>query len=90
MRTDLRKTQKELENEKLVHLESKDKAAHELLLFQQQAAEQERATDLAIQAPLQLMLKELAGSLGVLQTENTSMQQLQVKAIVANAPSRGD
>jgi len=90
MRVDLRRTQTQVEEAKLAHLVSTDKAAHELLLLQQQAVEQMRDKDVGVQAVLQEMLHELAESLGVLQAEDKSMQQLQIKTIVANAPSRGE
>jgi len=76
---DLRATNRALEEEKRAHFESKH-----------QAKDRARERDASARISVESLVEELAGMLELLEDEIGSMQQMQVKAIVNGASSRGN
>ena len=86
MRQDLRDVTQKHKDEQHAHQDTKKEAVKALKMLAQHAKERQRET---FQEPLQIVIEELAKALRDVSQEYDNLQQMQAKAILASAPSRG-
>ena len=86
MRQDLRDVTQKHKDEQHAHQDTKKEAVKALKMLAQHAKERQRET---FQEPLQIVTEELAKALRDVSQEYDNLQQMQAKAILASAPSRG-